>query len=125
MWSAAKGCPASYTEERISSPFNRARRSAFERLLNDVGGDTNHPSVLSQALAIARLYIAKRDIFEQEARSGPHAGVPVGLGASWCVSLDAAQEMRLTAILPEELGVRVEKKDWKKSSYAPIPRFLV
>ena len=40
--------------------------------------------------------------------------------------LDAPQQKRLIAMLPQELEVRVEKKAWKKSSYAPprprIPR---
>ena len=45
----------------------------LDRLLTEVGGDSNHRSVMSQALAILHLYIAKRDIIAQETRSGPHA----------------------------------------------------
>ena len=98
--------------------MDQGQAIALDRLLTEMGGDTNHPNVLSQALAILRLYIRKRDIIEQKGRSGPHAGVPVGVGAAWLVPLDPPQQMRLTAILPQKLEVRVEKA-WKKSRYAP------
>ena len=107
MWAGSNGWPVSYKGERIFFAIQQGQAIGLDRLLTEVGGDTNHPSVLSQGLAILRMYIAKRDIIEQEARSGPHAGVPVGHGAPCLVPFDAPQQMRLTAILPQELEVRV------------------